>query len=61
MSPWALRLWGMDYQEGGSVKVWVNPYNPSEATLNPDVPLGWLFWLVALALWVAAYSIATAG
>jgi hypothetical protein len=48
MSPWALRLWGMDYQEGASVKVWVNPDNPSEATLNPEVPLGgccgWSHW-----------------
>jgi hypothetical protein len=61
MSPWALRLWGMDYQDGASVKVWVNPDNPSDATLNPRVPFGWLLWLVALGLWAAAYLIATAG
>jgi hypothetical protein len=61
MSPWALRLWGMDYQDGASVKVWVNPDNPSDATLNPNVPFGWLLWLVALGLWAAAYLIATAG
>jgi hypothetical protein len=61
MSPWALRLWGMDYQDGAGVKVWVNPDNPSDATLNPSVPMGWLLWLVALGLWVAAVLIATAG
>lgn len=60
-SPWVLRLFGMDYQQGASVKVWVNPENPSEATLNPRVPFAWLLWLVAFGLWVTAYSIATAG
>jgi len=61
MSPWALRLWGMDYRDGASVKVWVNPDNPSDATLNPRVPFGWLLWLAALGLWAGAYLIATAG
>jgi hypothetical protein len=51
-SRWVLRLFGMDFQDGASVKVWVNPDNPSEATLNPRVPFGWLLW---------AYLIATAG
>jgi hypothetical protein len=51
----------MDYQDGASVKVWVNPDNPSDATLNPNVPFGRLLWLVALGLWAAAYLIATAG
>jgi Protein of unknown function (DUF3592) len=60
-SPWVLRLFGMDYQDGASVKVWVNPDNPSDATLNPGAPFGWLLWLVALALWLGAYLIATAG
>ncbi len=56
-----LRLFGMDFQDGASVKVWVNPANPSEATLNPRAPFGWLLWLIARGLWVAAYLIATAG
>lgn len=60
-SPWVLRLWGMDFQDGASVKVWVNPVNPSEATLNPNVPFGWLLWLIASGLWTGAYLIATAG
>lgn len=59
-SPWLLRLFGMDYQEGAGVKVWVNPDNPSEATLNPNVPMGWLLWVVAVGLLVGAYLIGTA-
>ena len=60
-SPWVLRLWGMDFQDGAGVKVFVNPDNPSEATLNPNVPFGWLLWLITAGLWAAAYGIATAG
>jgi hypothetical protein len=60
-SPWVLRLFGMDFQDGASVKVWVNPANPSEATLNPRAPFGWLLWLIASGLWVGAYLMATAG
>lgn len=60
-SPWVLRLFGMNFQDGASVRVWVNPANPSEATLNPSVPFGWLLWLAALGLWAGAYLIATAG
>lgn len=60
-SPWMLRLFGMDFQDGAGVKVWVNPANPSEATLNPRAPFGWLLWLIALGLWAGAYWIATAG
>ena len=60
-SPWMLRLFGMDFQDGASVKVWVNPANPSEATLNPNAPFGWLLWVIALALWTGACLIATAG
>jgi hypothetical protein len=60
-SPWVLRLWGMDFQDGAGVKVFVNPVNPSEATLNPGVPFGWLLWVVAAGLWAGAWLIATAG
>ena len=56
-----LRLFGMDFQDGAGVKVWVNPVNPSEATLNPRAPFGWLLWVMALGLWAVAYLIATAG
>ena len=60
-SPWMLRLFGMDFQDGAGVKVWVNPVNPSEATLNPRAPFGWLLWLIALGLWAVAYLMATSG
>jgi hypothetical protein len=60
-SPWVLRLWGMDFQDGAGVKVFVNPANPSEATLDPRVKFGWMLWVIALGLWAGAYWIATAG
>jgi hypothetical protein len=60
-SRWGLRLFGMDFQDGAGVKVWVNPVNPSEATLNPRAPFGWLLWLIALGLWTVAYLLATSG
>ncbi len=60
-SRWVLRLFGMDFQDGASVKVWVDPVNPSEATLDPRTPFGWLLWLIAAGLWAGAYWIATAG
>ena len=60
-SRWVLRLFGMDFQDGAGVKVWVNPVNPSEATLDPRVRFVWPLWLIALGLWTAAYWTATAG
>jgi Protein of unknown function (DUF3592) len=59
-SRWVLRLFGMDFQDGAAVKVFVNPDNPSDATLTPRAPFGWLLWLIAFGLWAAAYFIATA-
>jgi hypothetical protein len=60
-SRWVLRLFGMDFQDGASVKVWVNPVNPSEATLKPGTPFSWLLWAIALGLWAVAYLMATSG
>jgi hypothetical protein len=60
-SPWVLRLFGMDFRDGASVRVWVNPDNPADATLNPRASFGWLLWLIALGLWTGAYLIATTG
>jgi hypothetical protein len=59
-SPWVLRLFGMDFQDGANVRVYVNPVNPSEATLDPRASFVWLLWLMASGLWVTAYLIATA-
>ena len=36
-----------DYQDGASVKVWVNPDNPSQATLEPRTSFVWVLWLVS--------------
>jgi hypothetical protein len=60
-SRWVLRLFGMDFQDGAGVKVWVNPVNPSEATLDPRARFGWLLWVMALGLWTVAYLLATLG
>jgi hypothetical protein len=60
-SRWVLRLFGMDFQDGAAVKVFVNPDNPSEATLNPRARFGWFLWLIAFGLWAGAYLMATAG
>lgn len=40
---------------GKTVKVYVNPDNPSEATLNPSARFVWLLWIVAFAVWGVAY------
>ena len=60
-SRWVLRLFGMDFQDGAGVQVWVNPVNPSEATLSTRAPFAWLLWLIAVGLWAAAYGLATSG
>jgi len=60
---WLMRQFTTAYQDGASVNVYVNPANPSEATLDPRAGawLVWLLWLVALAFCWAAYSVATRG
>jgi hypothetical protein len=60
-SRWVLRLFGMDFEDGATVNVWVNPENPAAATLNPRAPFAWLLWLIAFGLWTGAYLVATAG
>jgi hypothetical protein len=60
-SPWVLRLWGMDFQDGASVKVWVNPANPSEATLSLRSPFAWFLWLLAAGFAGASYYTAMHG
>jgi Protein of unknown function (DUF3592) len=59
-SGWLARKFTVAYQDGASVNVYVNPANPSEATLNPRD--GWyvyvLLWLVAFAFWAGAYHVA---
>ena len=60
---WFARKFTTAYQDGASVKVYVNPANPSEATVDPRA--GWyiyvILWLIAFAFWWAAYFTATRG
>ena len=45
------------YPVGKTVQVWVNPQNPSEATLDPSARFVWILWIAAFAVWgVAVYA-----
>jgi hypothetical protein len=46
-SGWLMRKFMTAYQDGAVVKVYVNPLNPSEATLNPRTSFAWVLWLLA--------------
>ena len=59
---WLARKFTTAYQDGASVNVYVNPLNPSEATLDPSAGVVWIvsiLWLGALGFGSAAYYIAT--
>jgi hypothetical protein len=60
-SGWFARRFTTIYQDGASVNVYVNPANPSEATLDPRAGffLIWILWLIALAFAATAYFVAT--
>ena len=60
-SDWLTRILTPPYQDGASVKVWVNPANPSEATLNPGMPFVWLLWLLVLGFAGLSYYTAVHG
>jgi len=60
-SSWLVRKSTTDYKSGASVKVWVNPDNPSHATLEPRVGFVWVIWLAAVAIWGVAYYAAVHG
>jgi hypothetical protein len=62
-SGWLMRKFTTAYQDGARVNAYVNPANPSEATLNPrgGVILIWILGLLALAFWGLAYFVATRG
>jgi Protein of unknown function (DUF3592) len=60
-SGWLMRKFMTAYQDGASVNVYVNPANPSEATLNPRAGVFWtlsILWLAAFAFWWGAYLVA---
>ena len=60
-SDWLTRMLTPPYQDGASVKVWVNPANPSEATLNPGTPFVWFLWLLVLGFAGLSYYTAVHG
>ena len=62
-SGWLMRKFTTAYRDGASVNAYVNPANPSEATLNPrgGIILIWILGLLALAFWGLAYFVATHG
>jgi hypothetical protein len=60
-SSWLVRKSTTAYEDGASVQVWVNPDNPSQATLEPRTGFVWVLWLVAAAIWGVAYYAAVRG
>ena len=60
-SSWLVRKSTTSYQNGATVKVWVNPDNPSQATLEPRAGFVWVLWLTAAAIWGVAYYAAVHG
>lgn len=49
------------YQDGAPVKVYVNPENPAEATLEPTAGFVWVIWLAVFAVWGVAFYAAVHG
>ncbi len=60
-SDWLTRKFTPPYQDGAQVKVWVNPDNPSEATLEPRAPFAWFLWLLVLGFAGLTYYTAVHG
>ncbi len=46
-SGWLMRKFMTAYQDGAIVQVYVNPLNPSEATLDPRTSFAWVLWLLS--------------
>jgi len=60
-SSWLVKKSTRDYTNGASVKVWVNPDNPAQATLEPRAGFVWVLWIAAVAIWGIAYYAAVHG
>ena len=60
-SSWLVKKSTTDYKNGASVKVFVNPDNPAQATLEPRAGFVWVLWLAAAAIWGVAYYAAVHG
>ena len=60
-SSWLVRKSTTDWQDGSAVKVYVNPNNPAQATLEPRVPFIWLLWLCVAGFAAGAWYFARLG
>jgi hypothetical protein len=60
-SSWLVKKSTTGYKNGASVKVFVNPDNPAQATLEPRAGFVWVLWIVAAAIWGVAYYAAVHG
>jgi hypothetical protein len=58
-SNWLLRKLTSDYQDGQQVRVYVDPHNPAQATLNPGGKVAWVLWLLALGFFALSYYVST--
>ena len=60
-SSWLVRKTTTDWRNGAAVKVYVNPTDPTNATLDPSVPMVWLLWLCVAGFAAGAWYLATHG
>jgi hypothetical protein len=60
-SGWLARKLSPGYRNGAPVKVYVDPANPAEATLNPGIGVAWVLWIFVAGFFTAAYYVATQG
>jgi hypothetical protein len=60
-SSWLMRKLTPPHKDGARVKIWVNPANPSEATLEPGAPFVWFLWLLVLGFAGLTYYTAVHG
>jgi hypothetical protein len=60
-SGWLVSKFTKAYQDGAAVKVWVNPDNPSDATLEQGIGFAWVLWLLAAAFAGLTYYTAVHG
>ena len=60
-SSWLVRQFTSNYQNGDSVRVYVDPQNPAQSTLSPGGKIAWLLWSLAGGFWFFACYLATHG
>jgi hypothetical protein len=60
-SGWLTRKLTTAYRDGDPVKVFVDPANPAEATLDPGIGFAWVLWIFVAGFFAAAYYTAVHG